>query len=123
MESVLPMFQALADPTRLAVFECIRHCGGATVYDTVTGECDGGQADSVAMCHVRCHVPCAPSTLSHHLTVLRDAGLIVTEKRGREVYARVLLEALDRIVTFFDDRSRALASPDRTPLEVGNTGN
>jgi DNA-binding transcriptional ArsR family regulator len=104
MEDVMSMLQALADPTRLAVFQCIRGCGGATVYDTVTGECDGGSSESVAMCHVRCHVPCAPSTLSHHLTVLRDAGLIVTEKRGREVYARVLLEALDRLARFFDDK-------------------
>ncbi len=93
------VFQALADPTRLAVFQCIRNCGGATVYDTETGECDGGKSDSVAMCHVRCHVPCAPSTLSHHLTVLRDAGLIVTEKKGREVYARVLLAATDALAS------------------------
>jgi ArsR family transcriptional regulator, arsenate/arsenite/antimonite-responsive transcriptional repressor len=105
------MLQALADPTRLAVFQCIRGCGGATVYDTVTGQCDGGSSDSVAMCHVRCHVPCAPSTLSHHLNVLRDAGLITTEKRGREVYARVLLEALDQLSRFFKDDSETGSLP------------
>lgn len=108
------MLQALADPTRLAVFECIRGCGGATVYNTVTGECDGGKGDSVAMCHVRCHVPCAPSTLTHHLNVLRDAGLIVTERRGREAYARVLLEALDKLTRFFKDD----AEVDPLPVEV-----
>lgn len=95
------MLQALADPTRLAVFQCIRGCGGQSLYDTETGECDAGTPGSVAVCTVRCHVPCAPSTLSHHLNALRDAGLIGTEKRGRQVYARVVPEALEALVAFF----------------------
>lgn len=118
METILPMLQALADPTRLAVFQCIRNCGGATVYDTTTGECDGGKRDSVAMCHVRCHVPCAPSTLSHHLTVLRDAGLIVTEKRGREVYARVLVGATGQLSRFFEDKLETLLPTYNANTEV-----
>lgn len=103
MEGVLRKIQALADPTRLAVFECIRCCGGAAVYDTESGHCDGGTSCAVALCTVRCTVPCAPSTLSHHLAVLREAGLVQTEKRGREVYVQVLLEGLDELVRFFDE--------------------
>lgn len=97
MLDALKMLQALADPTRLAVFECIRGCGGASVYDTATGQCDGGTDGSVAVCTVRCQVPCSPSTLSHHLSALREAGLIETEKRGREVYARVVPQAVERL--------------------------
>lgn len=104
------IFQALADPTRLAVFDCIRGCGGAATYDTETGECDAGSPGAVAACSIRCHVPCAPSTLTHHLNVLRTAGLIETERRGREVYARVLPEALARLARF--------AAPSSTRLEA-----
>lgn len=118
MENITAMLQALADPTRLAVFQCIRHCGGAAVYDAVTGECDGGTSDSVAMCHVRCHVPCAPSTLSHHLSVLRDAQLIVTEKKGREVYARVLLASTDLIAQFFSQMPDKFLAPGDLPKET-----
>ena len=103
------LFKALADPTRLAVFECVRGCGGAATYDTETGECDGGRPNGVAACTVRCHVPCAPSTLTHHLNVLRAAGLIETERHGREVYARVLPAALDRLAAFARSASPEVA--------------
>ena len=100
MNEVLPILRALADPTRLAVFQCIRQCGGEVCYDTCTGLCDGGCAGGMAVCDVRCQVPCAPSTLSHHLNTLRDAGLIETRKRGREVYAAIRPDALMKIVAF-----------------------
>ena len=101
MTDIDRMLAALADPTRRAVFQCIRGCGGSSVYDTETGECDAGSPGAVAVCTVRCHVPCAPSTLSHHLSALRDAGLISTEKRGRQVYARVEADALRSLASFF----------------------
>lgn len=117
MDELAYLFQALGDPTRLAVFECIRGCGGATMYDTATGECDGGTDGAIAACEVRCQVPCAPSTLTHHLNVLRAAGLIQTERRGREVYARVQPEALARLVSF-GSRSACCPAPALTPKEA-----
>ncbi|MGV3617298.1 MAG: ArsR/SmtB family transcription factor [Fimbriimonas sp.] len=118
MMDALTMLQALADPTRLAVFECIRGCGGASVYDTTTGECDGGTDGAVAVCTVRCQVPCKPSTLSHHLNTLREAGLIETEKRGREVYARVVPAALERLARFLTHGGEACCTPAPIPMEV-----
>jgi len=100
-DDVLPILRALADPTRMAVFQCIRECGGEACYDTSTGLCDGGTEGGVAVCDVRCKVPCAPSTLTHHLNTLRDAGLIETQKRGRIVYACIRREALAKAVAFF----------------------
>ncbi|WP_404367403.1 ArsR/SmtB family transcription factor [Marinobacter sp.] len=35
------------------------------------------------------HLGIAPSTLAHHLSTLVDAGLVVQEKRSREVISRV----------------------------------
>ncbi len=95
------VFQALSDPTRLAVFNCIRGCGGATGYDSETGECDAGEPNQASVCDVKCRIPCAPSTLSHHLSVLREAGLIATEKRGRRVYARILEPKMRELEKFF----------------------
>lgn len=95
-------FQALSDPIRLAVFQCVRGCGGASAYDTLTGACDGGTEGAVATCDVRCHVPCSPSSLSRHLAVLRDAGLVETERRGRQQYVRVVPAALNRLARFFE---------------------
>ena len=98
---ILPILRALADPTRLAVFQCIRGCGGTAGYDTATGFCDGGTEGGAAVCDIRCQVPCAPSTLTHHLNTLRDAGLIETQKRGRVVYARIRPDALMKLTAFF----------------------
>ncbi|RYG46376.1 transcriptional regulator [bacterium] len=95
------VFGALSDPIRLAVLQCVRGCGGASAYDTETGACDAGTPGAVATCDVRCHVPCSPSSLSRHLAVLREAGLVETERRGRKQYVRVVPESLDRLARFF----------------------
>jgi DNA-binding transcriptional ArsR family regulator len=101
VEDVLPILRALADPMRLAVFQCIRGCGGAAGYEIESGCCDGGMEGGVSLCDIRCRMPCAASTLTHHLNALRDAGLIETRKQGRVVYARIRPEALARASRFF----------------------
>jgi ArsR family transcriptional regulator len=98
---IVPILRALADPMRLAVFQCIRGCGGSAGYELDTGYCDGGTEGGVSLCDIRCRMPCTASTLTHHLNVLRDAGLIETQKRGRVVYARIRPEALARATGFF----------------------
>ncbi|ULB12486.1 ArsR, metalloregulator ArsR/SmtB family transcription factor (plasmid) [Cereibacter azotoformans] len=46
------------------------------------------------------HLGLAPSTLAHHLSTLVDAGLVLQEKQGREVFNRVDFPAVSRVVTF-----------------------
>ncbi|MDT8853787.1 metalloregulator ArsR/SmtB family transcription factor [Paracoccaceae bacterium Fryx2] len=46
------------------------------------------------------HLGLAPSTLSHHLSALVDAGLVVQERQGREVLNRVDFPAMRSVVTF-----------------------
>ncbi|MBS1708046.1 MAG: helix-turn-helix transcriptional regulator [Armatimonadetes bacterium] len=103
MLDVLAALQALADPTRFAVFNCIRGCGGASAYDCDTGECDATDPGAVALCDVKCRVPCAPSTLTHHLNVLRDAGLIDNERRGRKAYVRIRPGVLRALSAYFSE--------------------
>ncbi|WP_371037136.1 MULTISPECIES: ArsR/SmtB family transcription factor [unclassified Rhodosalinus] len=46
------------------------------------------------------HLGLAPSTLAHHLSTLVDAGLVVQEKRGREVFNRVDYPAMHEVLAF-----------------------
>ncbi len=46
------------------------------------------------------HLRLAPSTLAHHLSALVDAGLVLQDKQGREVFNRVDFPAMHRVVGF-----------------------
>jgi DNA-binding transcriptional ArsR family regulator len=46
------------------------------------------------------HLGLAPSTLAHHLSALVDAGLVLQEKKGREVFNRVDFPTMHRVVGF-----------------------
>lgn len=99
MERSLLVFQALADPTRYAVFNCVRCCGGASTYG-VDGCCDGGEPSAVSLCDVKCQVPCSPSTLSHHVSVLKAAGLVDCERIGRKLSVRLRRDTLEHVSRF-----------------------
>lgn len=46
------------------------------------------------------HLEYAASTLAHHLSSLVDAGLVMQEKRGREVFNRADYKAMHQLVDF-----------------------
>lgn len=71
--------KALADPVRLQLFSTIasREGGEACVCDIS----DGG-------------VEVSQPTVSHHLKVLRDAGLLTSQRRASWVYYAVVPQAL-----------------------------
>jgi ArsR family transcriptional regulator len=75
------VFKALADPVRLRLFSLI-------------ASFDGGQA---CVCDLTGEFDVSQPTISHHLKVLRDAGLVGSERRGTWVYYWVLPEALARL--------------------------
>ncbi|MBX3096090.1 MAG: helix-turn-helix transcriptional regulator [Fimbriimonadaceae bacterium] len=124
MSEVLRKVQVLADATRFAVFECIRGCA-VNCEDGVCTFADGDEG-LAAICDVRCQVHCAPSTMTHHLNALREAGLIETERRGRNLFARIVPGALAELAQHFDPirhpggaSSCGCASPTQ-PMEVGS---
>jgi ArsR family transcriptional regulator len=87
------MFKALSDPVRLRLLSLIAsHEGGEACVCDLSGPFDVTQP-----------------TISHHLRVLREAGLIDGERRGTWVYYRVLPAALERLgsVLAIDDRATA----------------
>ena len=80
-KALAAMFKALGDPVRLRLLSLIAsHEGGEACVCDLTGEFDVSQP-----------------TISHHLRVLREAGLIDSERRGTWVYYRALPQALERL--------------------------
>jgi ArsR family transcriptional regulator len=75
------MFKALSDPIRLRLLSLIAsYEGGEACVCDLTGPFDVSQP-----------------TISHHLKVLREAGLVGSERRGTWVYYWVLPDALAKL--------------------------
>ncbi|MEU8753422.1 ArsR/SmtB family transcription factor [Streptomyces chartreusis] len=79
------VFKALGDPVRLRLLSMIASRG------------EGGE---VCVCELTPAFDLSQPTISHHLKLLRQAGLIDCERRGTWVYYWVLPAALDRLATF-----------------------
>jgi ArsR family transcriptional regulator len=84
-------FKALADPVRLRLLSMI-----------ATDE--GGE---VCVCDLTGAFDVSGPTISHHLKVLREAGLISGERRGTWVYYRALPEALAPLAGLLATDARA----------------
>jgi ArsR family transcriptional regulator, arsenate/arsenite/antimonite-responsive transcriptional repressor len=77
-EQVAPLLKALADPVRLRLMSLVAsHAGG-----------------EACVCNLNDAFDLSQPTISHHLKVLHDAGLLDREKRGVWVYYRVRAAAL-----------------------------
>ncbi|BFU45935.1 hypothetical protein KRMM14A1004_41720 [Krasilnikovia sp. MM14-A1004] len=76
--AVAPMFKALGDPVRLRLLSMIASAGG--------GE--------VCVCDLTGEFELTGPTISHHLKVLREAGLVLSDRRGTWVYYRLVPGAL-----------------------------
>ncbi len=76
-----PVFKALGDPVRLRLVSLI-------------GARQGGE---VCVCDLTSAFNLSQPTISHHLKVLREAGLIDSQRRGTWVYYRLVPAALERM--------------------------
>ena len=80
---VAPLLKALADPVRLRLMSLVAsHPGGEACVCDLTGAFDLSQP-----------------TISHHLKVLHETGLLDREKRGVWVYYRARISALASLAT------------------------
>ena len=71
-------FKALSDPVRLQLLSSVAsHAGG-----------------EACVCDIAAGVEVSQPTVSHHLKVLRDAGLLTPQRRASWVYYAVVPEAL-----------------------------
>lgn len=86
-----PMFKALGDPVRLKLLSMIASAGG--------GE--------VCVCDLTGSFKLTGPTISHHLKVLREAGLVDSDRRGTWVYYRLVPAALVLLAGLLDVSSMA----------------
>jgi ArsR family transcriptional regulator, arsenate/arsenite/antimonite-responsive transcriptional repressor len=77
-EQVAPMMKALADPVRLRLLSLV-------------ASREGGEA---CVCDLNEAFDLTQPTISHHLKVLHEAGLVDRDKRGVWVYYRIRPQAL-----------------------------
>jgi ArsR family transcriptional regulator len=83
-EQLARRFQALADPARLRLLSLI------------------AAAPEAEICGCDLIEPLAKSqpTISHHLKVLSDAGLVTGERQGRWVWYRIVRDRVDELRDF-----------------------
>lgn len=92
-EELAPLFKAIADPVRLRLLSLIA-CH------------EGGEA---CVCDLTDAFELTGPTISHHLKVLRQAGLIDCERRGTWVYYWVNPGVLERLSAILGPRVTAMA--------------
>ena len=99
-ELIAPLLKALADPVRLRLMSLVAsHPGGEACVCDLTGAFHLSQP-----------------TISHHLKVLHDSGLLDREKRGVWVYYRARTQALASLGTL-------IGSPPESPAHgIGQAG-
>jgi len=74
------LFKALSDPARLTMLATLARA-----------------EDEVCVCDFTAGLPLNQPTVSHHLRLLREAGLVSCERRGTWVYYRLANDARARI--------------------------
>ena len=78
-ENAARLFKALADPTRVAIVNRL------------------AAAPEVCVCDLTAAFDLAQPTISHHLKVLREVGLVESTRRGTWAYYRLVPEALEAL--------------------------
>jgi ArsR family transcriptional regulator, arsenate/arsenite/antimonite-responsive transcriptional repressor len=92
-EEVAAALRVVADPARLRLLSLI-------------STAEGGEA---CVCNLTAPLGLSQPTVSHHLKVLSDAGLLEREQRGRWAYYRLVPDRLDLL-------RGALATPEASAV-------
>ncbi len=83
---IVPLLKAIADPTRLRLLSLVLSHEGA----------------EACVCDLLPHFDLSQPTISHHLKVLHEAGLLDREKRGTWVFYLARPAAMAALATLFD---------------------
>jgi ArsR family transcriptional regulator len=86
----------LGEATRIAeIFKALSHPVRIQLLDMI---CQG--SGEVCACNLEGHFNLTQPTISHHLKILREAGLIESENRGVWVHHSINQSALDKLQTW-----------------------
>jgi ArsR family transcriptional regulator len=87
-ERLAAALKAIADPARLRLISMVA----------------ASESGEVCVCDFTGPIGLAQPTVSHHLKILLDAGVLAREQRGKWAYFRLVPDALDTL-------SRLIAAP------------
>ncbi|HEX6852206.1 MAG TPA: metalloregulator ArsR/SmtB family transcription factor [Candidatus Polarisedimenticolaceae bacterium] len=79
----VPVLKALADETRLQILARLLR-----------------KSDAMCVCDIESGFDLSQPTISHHLRLLKDAGLVAAERRGTWVHYTPNREAVSRLARF-----------------------
>lgn len=74
-------FKALSDPTRRKIIELLRN-----------GKMSAGEIVE--------HFQMTGASISHHLSILKNAGLVVDDKQGKFIYYELNLSVVEEILAW-----------------------
>lgn len=77
-DALVAQFKALGDPTRFAILRLV-----------------AAQHDPICACDIVARFELTQPTISHHMRILHDAGLITVERRGGWAWYAIVPAAVD----------------------------
>ncbi|HKD81014.1 MAG TPA: metalloregulator ArsR/SmtB family transcription factor [Candidatus Angelobacter sp.] len=77
-KQLVTALKAVADPARLKILRLLKQ----------KGQCSIGKGVGMCACDVQEHVKLSQPTISHHMAILRKAGLVLAEKHGLWMWYR-----------------------------------
>lgn len=86
--------KAIADPARRRILELLKRKGGCSCDEVPV--CDPG----MCVCDLEGDLKLSQPTVTHHIQVLREAGLIETKKKGRWLYCCRDEAALEKLANW-----------------------
>jgi ArsR family transcriptional regulator, arsenate/arsenite/antimonite-responsive transcriptional repressor len=89
-EQVNAAFKALASEQRREILRILATCGSAS-----SRSCSA--TDEVCACKISDQLGLAPSTISHHMGVLRAAGLVTARKDGTWVHYAIRRDVMREV--------------------------
>jgi ArsR family transcriptional regulator, arsenate/arsenite/antimonite-responsive transcriptional repressor len=92
----MDVFKALADPSRRDILRLLR---------------DGPRTSG----EIAVHFPTAWATISRHLAVLRDAGLILSERSGQQIIYELNTTVFEDVVNHLMEWARPVKRDGATP--------
>ncbi len=95
LERFAGVFKALSNPNRLKIFQRLASCckpGTVSIIDACETACVGDLGRELDI---------VPSTVSHHIKELRQAGLIQTRRRGQKIECWIDPDVVAQLRFFF----------------------